>query len=213
MNQDYFENERPEIVELVDSSAKVILDVGCGAGRLGARLKTLDSTRTIYGIEHNESAAAKAEQVLDRVFVGDVQTVDLPLQNAQVDCMIFADILEHLAHPEKALAKLRPLLRPDGFIIASIPNMRHYTVILRLITTGWRYEEFGLFDKTHLRYFSRGTMGELLSDAGFVPDIVAPRVVASKKMRILNFFLFGMLEEFLAMQYIIKAHPRKSNED
>jgi hypothetical protein len=106
-----------------------------------------------------------------------------------------------------ALRRLREHLAPSGLLVCSIPNIRHYTAIMRLIGSGWSYDDFGLFDRTHLRFFSRLSMIQLLTDAGFSVVSTAPRIVASRKMRALNTVAGGTLEEFLALQYLLTARP------
>jgi O-antigen biosynthesis protein len=203
----YFENERPEIAELVPHEAGMILDVGCGKGKLGALLKQRSRQRKVFGIEYQPDMARMARKVLDGVQLGDLQRVAYEFKDGTFDCIICADVLEHLVEPAAVLRKLKPLLHRDGLIICSIPNMRHYTVLRQLILYGWEYAEYGLFDRTHLRFFSRASMIDLLSEGGFHIHKISPRIVATKKMRLLNFLLFGRLEEFLALQYLIIARP------
>jgi 2-polyprenyl-3-methyl-5-hydroxy-6-metoxy-1,4-benzoquinol methylase len=201
----YYENVRPEVAALVDAGTKTILDVGCGTGRLSALLKKLDPKRTVFGVEQNEQAASDACKVLDSVVTGDIQTMQLPFESAMFDCMVFADVLEHLIDPGAVLRKLRPYLKPQGYIICSVPNMRHYTVILKLIRRGWEYDDYGLFDRTHIRFFSLTSAKKMLVEEGFELEHIEPRIVASRKMRFLNRLWFGALEEFVAFQYIFKA--------
>jgi len=201
----YYENERSEIFSLVDPAVMTILDIGCGKGVLGETLKKAVPGRRVFGIEFNNQAAQAASKKLDGVLQGDVQAMELKFEKGMFDLMIFADILEHLVEPERALERLKPYLKLGGTIIASIPNMRHYTVILRLIRRGWIYDNFGHFDRTHLRFFSLESMKTLISGAGFSIEQVAPRLVASKKIKLANGLLFGKLEDFMAFQYIIKA--------
>lgn len=201
----YYENVRPEIIELVDKDVKFILDVGCGKGYLGSKLKSLNPNCKVIGIEYVEEIAQQAKSLLDEVIVGDIQNIDLKFDKFLFDGVIFADILEHLVDPIGVLIRLKPYLKPGGFIITSIPNMRHYTVILRLIRRGWIYDNYGHFDKTHIRFFSLQSMEKLITNAGYVIETKTPRIVASKKMQILDVIAFGKLQEFLAFQYIIKA--------
>lgn len=202
----YFENTRPDLARLVPSSAMSILDVGCGAGRLGELLKNADARRRVYGIEYHQEAAAAASKILDRVFTEDVQHMPPPLPSGSLDCMIFADVLEHLVDPLSVLRRFLPMLKPSGIVLCSIPNIRHYTAILRLVTRGWVYEDFGLFDRTHLRFYSRRSMHALLLDAGLRDVTSYPRIVASRKARLVNALAGGLLEEFLAVQYYLTGH-------
>jgi O-antigen biosynthesis protein len=201
----YFENERPEIIALVRPASLMILDVGCGMGKLSSNLKIQNPHRKVIGIENNKIAAEEARKHLDEIVEGDIQTTEIPFVKSTFDCIIYADILEHLTNPEATLLKLKPYLKPDGYIICSIPNMRHYTAILQLLLHGWEYKDFGLFDKTHLRFFSLNSAITLITHLGFKIDMVIPRIVASNKIKVLDTLCFHKLEEFLAMQYIIRA--------
>jgi O-antigen biosynthesis protein len=201
----YYDNPRPEIAALVPADARTIVDVGCGAGALGASLRQAMPGRKVIGIELVPTVAEEARKVLDQVIVGDATTLELPIAPGSVDCIICADILEHVIDPTALLTRLKSLLTPSGCLITSIPNMRHYTVILRLIRRGWAYDDMGHFDRTHLRFFSRQSMIALLASAGFTADTVQPRIVASQKMRLANSLMMGKLEEFLAMQYILRG--------
>lgn len=204
----YYSNARLDVAALVPAAARSILDVGCGTGRLGRHLKeTLPGCR-VSGIERESAMAAEARSTLDDVLVADLETVEQPFPPAMFDCMIFADVLEHLTHPEDILQRFRPMLQPHGCIVCSIPNIRHYSAILRLLFRGWTYDEYGLFDRTHFRFFSLQGMRSLLQDAGYAIEAVRPRVVASRKVRVLTAPFRQHVEEFLAFQYILRAHPR-----
>jgi 2-polyprenyl-3-methyl-5-hydroxy-6-metoxy-1,4-benzoquinol methylase len=207
VGEGYFANTREDLIPLIDSSRMAILDVGCGMGRLGAALKGLVPGREVHGVEMVKEAAAQARMVLDSVVVGDVQTMSLPFDPGTFDCIIFADVLEHLLDPAATLRSVRPLLRPGGVIVCSIPNMRHYTAILRLLLHGWSYDEYGLFDRTHLRFFSLASMRELLTSSGWTIESVRPRISGSRKARLANWLMGGRLEEFLALAYLICARP------
>lgn len=202
----YYENERPEVALLVPPSARIILDVGCGTGRLGEMLKRSETGRKVYGIEYNPAVAAVARKVLDGVLIGDLQTMEITFEREFFDCIIYADVLEHLLDPAAALRKLTPFLKRNGVIVCSIPNIRHYTALLHIALRGWKYADFGLFDRTHLRFFSRRTMEELLTQGGYQVEICQPHIVASRKMKFLNALCLGRLEEFVAFQYLIRAH-------
>jgi O-antigen biosynthesis protein len=202
----YYENERRDVARLVPEYAQRILDVGCGSGKLGAYLKVDHPHRHVTGVEINTTVAAEAEAALDAVVVGDIQHMPLPFPPGSFDCIIFADVLEHTLDPAAILRTVRPLLAPQGIIVCSIPNMRHYTAILQLVRKGWEYADYGLFDRTHLRFFSRRSMEHLLLETGFHIQHCEPRVVASRKLRAVNAVTGGTLTELLAMQYLFVAH-------
>jgi SAM-dependent methyltransferase len=203
----YYSNERPEVAAMVPATARTILDVGCGHGALGVLLKQRVPGRTVYGIEYNPDAAAQARKVLDGVVVCDIATAVHSYPAEMFDCIVFADVLEHLVEPREAVAGLKPFLRPRGTIVCSIPNIRHYTAIIRIIRRGWSYDAYGLFDRTHLRFFSRGSACDLVQSAGFTIDEIRAHIVASRKARIANSLLLNALEEFVTQQYLIRATP------
>ncbi len=202
----YYENERRDVARLVPAHAKQILDIGCGTGKLGSLLKAEHPDRNVTGVEMNAVVAAEAGAVLDAVVVGDIQQMSLPFPSASFDCIVLADVLEHTVDPSAILCAVRPLLRSKGLLVCSIPNMRHYTAILQLLRKGWEYADYGLFDRTHLRFFSRRSMERLLQESGFSIEHCEPRVVASRKMRVTNALLGSKLTDFLAMQYLFVAH-------
>lgn len=162
---EYYQRARPEIERLVPSHAKMILDVGCGAGVLGAHLKRRGMVEVV-GVEIDPDAAATAEKVLDRIHVGDVEVLDLPYGTNTFDCIILADVIEHLRDPWTLLRRLVPLLKPDGRVIASLPNVRHWSVLRGLLQGEWTYLPAGILDRSHFRFFTLKTGRTLLESAG-----------------------------------------------
>ena len=100
----YFDFPRPEVMQLIPASARCILEIGCGTGRLGEALKQRQ-TCEVVGIELNAPAAEKAKQRLDRVMVGDVERLTLDFQDGSFDCLVCADVLEHLVDPAGFLVR------------------------------------------------------------------------------------------------------------
>jgi hypothetical protein len=110
----YFAHARPELLALVSKTARAILDVGCGAGRLGLALKERQKC-TVYGVEKQESAAKLAETRLDRVWTEDVESMELDLPPQSLDAIVCGDVLEHLKDPRQVLRRLSKLLKPDDY--------------------------------------------------------------------------------------------------
>jgi 2-polyprenyl-3-methyl-5-hydroxy-6-metoxy-1,4-benzoquinol methylase len=168
----YFENERADVAQFVPAEGARILDVGCGAGALGRLLKERGA-REVIGIEEHAGAAALARERLDRVLELDLDRVDaLPLEEGSFDCVVCADVLEHLRDPERALMLLRRYVKPDGRLVASIPNVRHANALVPLLLDGrWKYEDAGILDRTHLRFFTTTEVGALLRRTGFAIEL------------------------------------------
>jgi 2-polyprenyl-3-methyl-5-hydroxy-6-metoxy-1,4-benzoquinol methylase len=162
----YFEFVRPELLELIPRTARKVLDIGCGAGRLGEVLKSRQGA-TVVGIELTEAAGQAARTRLDEVLIGDVEKMDLPFPEGSFDSVVCGDVLEHLREPGNLLSRIHRWLRPGGVLIASIPNVRHHSVLRMLLAGDWTYEPAGLLDRTHLRFFTRRSIEKLLRDSRF----------------------------------------------
>jgi 2-polyprenyl-3-methyl-5-hydroxy-6-metoxy-1,4-benzoquinol methylase len=165
----YYGETRPELRELVPRTARRILDVGCGAGALGAALKRDLVDAEVIGIEAFPAAADLAEENLDAVLRLDLQArPELPYEHGAFDAMVFGDVLEHMHDPHGVLTTLRPYLAPDGVIVCSIPNVRHWSVIGPLVLNDrWTYEDSGLLDRTHVHFFTLHEIDTMLTQTGF----------------------------------------------
>lgn len=170
----YATTERPEIHQLIPSNAMRVLDVGCNDGGFGAWLKRDRPNREVWGVEPN---SAQAE--LARVTYAGVVTAFYPEALAELDghfdCITFNHVLEHMVDPWGALEQTRDRLTEGGCVIAVIPNIRYVTALVDLAFRGrWEYQDAGLLDRTHLRFFTRASIGPLFRDAGFVVDQLMP---------------------------------------
>lgn len=212
----YYRNERPEIADLVPPSARRVLEVGCAAGALGRRLKRRGPCEVV-GIEVHRPAAEVARQHLDRVLEIDLDTADaLPEDLGTFDCVVCADVLEHLRDPERALRMLRRHLAPTGALIASIPNVRHAAVLLPLLVAGrWQYQDEGILDRTHLRFFTPIEILDLLQRTGFqVGSVAATRTEEHPSIAVLGEAVarlggdaVRLREESTIVQLVVTATP------
>jgi SAM-dependent methyltransferase len=176
---DYFAGCNERLARLVPADAVRLLDVGCGEGRLGARLKALLPGCKVFGVERESAAAAIAAGNIDRVFVVDIEHEDPPLEAGSLDVLLYGDVLEHLIDPLAVLRRHRQLLRPGGVVLASVPNLQHHSALAALLCGDFQYEPSGLLDATHLRFFTWSTIFKLFLDAGFAPEIVDEACVPS----------------------------------
>jgi SAM-dependent methyltransferase len=165
MSWDYYDDPRPDIQALILPAGRRFLDVGCASGALGAALKESGAAH-VAGIEQHPVAAGKARGRLDALVEGDILTAPIPFSTGEFDYIIFADVLEHLPDPEAAVRRFLPLLRPTGRIVVSVPNMRFYLILLRLLVDRWSYTEHGIRDRTHLRVFTRRSLEAMLASCG-----------------------------------------------
>jgi 2-polyprenyl-3-methyl-5-hydroxy-6-metoxy-1,4-benzoquinol methylase len=146
-------------------TGKRVLDVGCSSGYLAQPLA--ERGNTIVGIELEPDAAREAEAFCERVLVGDVETMELPLEPGSFDVVLCGDVVEHLRDPVAALARLRPLLRPGGRVVLSTPNIANWAIRLSLLAGRWRYTDRGILDRSHTHLFTRATLRAALEHAGY----------------------------------------------
>jgi 2-polyprenyl-3-methyl-5-hydroxy-6-metoxy-1,4-benzoquinol methylase len=161
----YYSQFRRDVAALVPTSAVRVLDVGCGFGALG-RLLAVERGCEVHGVERNPDARLYLEGVYKTHIIGDVESSAGAFSPGYFDCIVFADILEHLVDPLSTLRGYRELLAPHGVVVASIPNVRNLSVVYNLLVRGrWQYKDSGLLDRTHLRFFTRAEIHELFENA------------------------------------------------
>ena len=166
-NRSYYQCERQELAILISEGSKRILDIGCGEGLLGRSLLEKRGVEMVVGVENDPEVAQRAKENLSEVICGDIERIELPFTEGFFDCIICGDVLEHLVNPKKTLERLKSYLRDGGELIASIPNVRNYRIINNLAEGRWKYEEYGIMDKNHLRFFTMQEIKELCAEAGF----------------------------------------------
>jgi methionine biosynthesis protein MetW len=203
-----YETPRPDVQALVPQSAARILDLGCASGALGAALKRRQGAEVV-GIELDPEYARDAEARLDRVVCADV-SVGLEQDLGTFDCVIAADVLEHLVDPWAALAQATRLLRGGGAAVVSLPNVRYWETFRELGVRGrWPRRPAGLFDATHLRWFALADARELLEQAGLVVDEVAGQLWFDGWQRRAAVLLgHTPIRPFLYGQYVLRGVRR-----
>lgn len=202
----YFENRREDLIAMIPSECKKILDVGCGAAE-GWK----DFSGEVSGVELDAEAAEKARKHLKEVVVGDIEHTKLPFAEGSFDCIVFADVLEHLYDPWGILIKFRPYLVEGGFILLSIPNIRHYRILRSLIFKGeFTYEDSGILDIDHIRFFTGKEVVQLTDRAGFKIVKFKRKLAASSKYVLINSVLLGALDDFLTGQYHVLAKKQQT---
>ena len=164
-HEPYYSLLRPEIVELVPKSARVVLDVGCGTGNLGVYLKETQSA-TVHGVELVPEVASVARSKLDKVWTQAIEQVIPDLTDGTYDCIVLADVLEHLVDPWSVLRALKAKLTNNGIFVASIPNVQNWEIVSALMQGRFDYCSHGILDRTHLRFFTRKSVQELFWDCG-----------------------------------------------
>lgn len=168
----HYEGFNPFLLRHLPPSARIILDVGCSDGSLGAQIKVERPGSVCYGVEPNPTSANIAKARLDRVFCANIESDDMGLAPETFDCILFGDVLEHLYDPLSVLLKARTWLKPTGSIVCSVPNVQHHSILSSLLRGEFQYQTMGLLDATHIRFFTWAGFIKLMLDAGFTPHVV-----------------------------------------
>ncbi len=166
----------PDLLDRIPLSARTVLDVGCATGALGVAYKQRNPAARVLGIDADPEAGRMAGQRLDRVAVVDVEQNLFPFGAQMFDCIVYGDVLEHLRNPWAVLEAHARVLNPDGLILICMPNAEHWSFASQLLQGTWGYQDSGLFDRTHLRWFTYASTQAALLDAGLHPFDVAPRI-------------------------------------
>jgi 2-polyprenyl-3-methyl-5-hydroxy-6-metoxy-1,4-benzoquinol methylase len=162
------DNAHTRVIRLI-GTGKHVLELGCATGYM-AKVLVERLGCTVVGVERDPEAAEQARKVCSRLIVGDIESLDFAreLGEARFDVILCADVLEHLREPVRVLAAVRALLAPDGYVVASIPNIGHVAVIAELLEGRFPYGSLGLLDETHLRFFTRHSIYDCFERSGFL---------------------------------------------
>lgn len=206
---DYFQNPRLDILPFLPQEKKLgrVLDIGCGAGAFSANLKANGRLEYVIGAEFDASAAAIARTRLDAVYTIDLEKLtELPAEWGRFDFIFCLDVLEHLRDPWAVLRLLAASLQQDGEILISVPNVRNFRVVLPLLLKGeWRYQDTGILDRTHLRFFTKKSAVEMAERAGLkVVSIGHTGMRRGSLSYWCNLLSFGLFRGFFELQYVLR---------
>ena len=155
------------------------------------------------------------------IIQGNIETMQLNYQKEYFDYVIFGDVLEHLFNPEETLKKIRAYMKNDGHLIVSIPNIMNITVLLPLLRGEFRYMDYGILDKTHVKFFTIKSAVEMINKSGFksesyvciLNEMLGINIPDSQKKEFYKALscITGVADEkqFETYQYIIRADIEK----
>jgi 2-polyprenyl-3-methyl-5-hydroxy-6-metoxy-1,4-benzoquinol methylase len=207
----YYEAARSEMLEFIPLGASTFLDVGCSSGVFGAELKKSYPSATVWGIELDKQAATAARLKLDHVIEGSFEAGLPELEEKKFDCIIFNDVLEHLVNPGQILLECKNYLSDGGNVVASIPNILYWPAMYEIIRhQDWRYQDSGILDNTHLRFFTKKSAVRMFEDAGYeVSRCEGINPLVMKRYTIANFLLLDHLRDWKYLQFAIVANPKE----
>lgn len=212
-NMNYF-NLQPHhaLIDLMndDKDADIeILEVGCDLGASLVEVKNRFHNANIHGVEINKDAVSISKNIID-IVEGNIEDRNLKFEK-KFDYIIFGDVLEHLHDPLSTIKYCRTLLKYNGTILASIPNIMHISVMKQLLNGRFEYEDTGLLDRTHIHFFTYYEIIKMFNEAGFAIDgIEGARTLLSmeeKKIEDKLLEISSDVEPFMydVYQYLVKA--------
>lgn len=206
----YYHHVRREIEPLLPRKAHRILEVGAGSGNTLNWLKTIYPNAETTGVELNSEIKDELQRNADVAIIGNIDECTPRLDT--FDLILLLDVLEHVPDSAQTLRNVRERLRPGGRIIVSVPNIAHLSVTVPLLVQRrFTYQDAGILDRTHLRFFVEDTAVKLLNDANLVVIKGLIGGLQGPKSRLLDNLSFGLLRHHLARQYIMAGESRENN--
>jgi 2-polyprenyl-3-methyl-5-hydroxy-6-metoxy-1,4-benzoquinol methylase len=204
MTMTYYDHIRSEIRPLLPESASSILDIGAGAGATLMWLKEIYPNAKTTGVEINPALCDQLRKNADLAIIGDVDVCFPQLQS--YDLILCLDVLEHFVDSIGTLRKLVTRLEAGGNIIASVPNVAHFSVSIPLLLRGqFSYRDAGILDSTHLRFFVEKTAVELMTSANLRVTKGVITGIDGARSNLLDRLSFGLLRNHLAKQYVMRG--------
>jgi len=206
MTSIYYINKRDEMLQFIPKGSLKILEVGCGEGIFASSVKK-NMKAEVWGVELSQEAAKKAEQVIDKVICADFTTVINSLPAHNFDCIVFNDVLEHIPDPFTLLEKIKVLLKENGCIVSSIPNVRYIGNLVELLwKKDWQYKDGGILDITHFRFFTKRSIERMFVNAGYeIVKIEGINPTKSFKVKLLGWFSLGLFADANYMHFATVA--------
>lgn len=206
----YFSSLRRDVLPFIPTHCKTLLDVGCGAGGFGALIKE-ERGAEVWGVDISAKAIEQAQARIDHALHAPLDE-STPLPDAYFDVITFNDSLEHFPDPYPALELCKNKLAPGGIVVCSIPNVRYIDNVHHfLVEMDWQYQDSGILDATHLRFFTKKSMLRMFDIAGYeVLSItgIKPHYWSGKKIFLLRLFFDKWMQDMKYLNYVVVVRPK-----
>lgn len=214
----YGNDGNPDVLNLIPSGAKYILDVGCGDGSNAKKLTAPD--RIIDGITLSEKEKEQASQFMRNIYVHNLEN-GLPIDGENIyDVVICSHVLEHICYPDKLLNDIYRVLKSDGIFIIALPNLMHYKARLKLVAGNFNYQNAGVWDYTHFRWYTYKTAQQLFIQHGFKIKLatvtgdlpfnsIFRKILPKKVGRAAYSFLIKLSKGFFGFQLLYAVQKKK----
>lgn len=201
----YYDLVRTDALKILPAENRwnSVLEVGCGDGLTLEHLKKKNIAAKTTGVEIDPSAAERATGRVDRVLNCSADVMRRNLQNEEFDLILCLDVLEHLYDPWTILREIEAVLQPGGYLLISIPNVQHWSVIVSLLFGRWNYTKAGLMDQTHIRFFTEKSLRQLIFQANM--NVLKCEGQMGKDIRVLDYLTFRLFHGFFSYQYFLLA--------
>lgn len=206
----YHSGIRHDVIQLLPKNNDIkVLEIGAGGGDSLCYMKENNLIKEAVGIELFElSGSNQTNPLIDKFHHCNIEDESLPIEEDYFDVIIIADVLEHLINPWSVMDKVIKCLKPNGKILVSLPNIREMNTMIKVFFLGdFKYKEDGILDKTHLRFFCKKNMLDLLNSEHFKTDFYTPsfKYRADRKSRkLMNMITLGLFEQFFTFQYLFQ---------
>jgi SAM-dependent methyltransferase len=202
----YFDGARMTFVDALPPNPEArLLEIGSGSGGTAAYALAKGKCGWCCGVELCEGPAQEARKKLQRVIVGNVERIEFDFAEKYFDVLLMSEVLEHLADPWAVLRRLFKLMKPGAIVVAGSPNVCHRHVVSTLLRGDWPQESKGVFDATHLRWFTPSSYRRMFETCGFMVTHVGPASPLRTKARWFNLLTAKRLEHLLHSQIYLQA--------
>jgi 2-polyprenyl-3-methyl-5-hydroxy-6-metoxy-1,4-benzoquinol methylase len=197
------------MMKYIPSTSQKILDVGCGQGLFGRQLKDKLGAE-VWGIELDKKSALIAEHNIDKIINDDIYHAIGCIPDKHFDCVVFNDVLEHLVDPYSILIRIKEKMSQSGVLVCSIPNVRYFFNLRELLRDGqWKYTDYGIMDRTHLRFFTLNSIRDMFDELGYEEILIEGiNPITSWKFKLLNAFTLGYLSDTRYWRFACVERPR-----
>jgi SAM-dependent methyltransferase len=217
-NKVYHNSGNEDVLRLIKEDGLTVLDIGCGAGSIAKRLS--EKGKSVDGISVSHDELELAKPFLRNAYLFNLENGLPPEIGIEVyDYIICSHILEHIAYPQKLLVNVQQALKKDGFLIVALPNVFHYKSRFELFKGNFPKAKAGIWDYTHLRWYSYRSAVELLSEyftiesaavTGEVPfNSIAKKILPKRASQSLFKILTGISKGFFGYQLLFRLVNKK----
>lgn len=199
---------RIEMLKYIPSGIKTLLDVGCGFGAFSSLIKK-ERNCEVWGTDITDKLP-RDKVLIDKFIQGDIASTIDQLPDSYFDCIVFNDVLEHLYDPETILLKMKSKLKSKGIIVCSIPNVRFvHNLKNLLLKKEWKYEDDGILDRTHIRFFTIKSIREMFHKLDYqIIRIEGLKPAKSALMPLLNILSFKYFDDIRYLQFACVVKPK-----